>query len=1593
MQGFLRFCGKVRISPIVGLGIIAGSAFSVMMFAFVQVSVLENTPYAQGAVLSAIDGCSYYAAPNGSPTADGINSPWDLQTALEKPADLLAGRTLCLNQGVYRGNFTLPDDSNFAVPFTVRSTPNQWAILDAYLEGKLLTAMPVSEPWKEIPCDIQFNSLVPNKSYLSIEGESMTVIRRDGKLYCQRRGTGLGGTVIASHPAGAVVFTAGNALSVAGSNSIWRDFEITDTNWRRYIPNFYTVLGKGSGMSSYGVKNKFINLVIHDTVSNVGLWSDGFGTRPSDTEFFGNIVYNGGVMSDDREHGHSLYIQNKVGSKLTKYNFLFNAFGYGIHGYTQKGATDKLEFEGNTVFGSGVLGRYSTSNILMGGVEPTFRKNYTYPSRDISFNCDSDGVWEDNYFVENITATNCKFKTFQRNTLVGNFRYDVTNASGTVTTMTPPPNPPVDATNVFYKTTSPTQNRVFVHKASYLSSDPVRLYITIYNWTNGPSTSVDPGLYGLPLGSYEVRDVQNVHEVITPIGSTYTGGAINLPTLNAASKVEGPLVPAGVPFTAGGFPAWKAAQHTSERFQTFIVCQRSCFNGAIGKIATPVVAQPVTTDIIAPLFSVTTPTPSNATGYIRYANPTANNGYFNVSGTASDAGGVRDVVWARVLDGTRDEVYGTASGTTNWSAKIPLKAGTNFIMFMVRDNTGNANGVVYEVTSTISAPTSDTIKPSVLIGAPTNNASVGVPNITVSGTASDNTSVAGVSLTLNGTPVAVTGTTAWSAAVTALKQGANTIVATARDAAGNTQSASSIVIYDATAPSITIDAPANNSVFTTSSVNITGIASDNINVTQVTWSSSAGAIGTAAGTIKWSAGVPLAVGTNLITFTARDAVGKSSSASITITRPPLQVTDTEAPKVWITGPVTTNNIYNTTTARVTVNGGTSDNVGVTEVTWATDRGLGGTAAGTANWSASFDAPVGLTSITVNAKDAKGNASQANIKVNYQPAEEGTGGSTNIPRTACPAPGVGVYTACYYAGIDLNAANLKATGQANNPLNFNWGSAAPATNVPIDQFSARFEGDFTFESGEYDFKTISDDGVRVYVDGVLLVDYWTTHGASPSDRSKIMTAGTHRIKVEYFDGGGWAVLQSWWVKKTTTITPPPAPAPSFAQYFEAEKAQLVAPMAPVSSSTASGGVFVTSPTSGQGKAVFTVNAPAAGTYYLFALVNVQTLTGVDDSFYVATGTGETGADIFDTADENRNWGKGWTWVSLIGRGCVGLNIDDSAIASKEGANCKGLFTLKPRRLSLVAGNNTIQFRTRDANSRLDGIFVSSDPNVVPTANPTVVQPVSDTQPPKLTLTAPISNFGGKFETGATKVTISGTATDDVGVTSVSISVNGVKVPVTGIASWLAVVDVVAGDNAVSISAADASGKSIVGGIVITYKSSFTVEAEAAVLNETGIAGYTPTSPGMSLSLDKTYIMFDVDPAAANRDIDCTGKGGSAKISFNVADPSKSMYMWAYVLSDNSDTDSFCYVVDSNFSAKRTFDTSENYWNKTGWKWVRVVNREDNGGAVISQANPVTAKPAVFSFTTAGQHTITFLGRDPRTKLDKIFITQNPTEVPN
>ncbi|MEA3408582.1 MAG: PA14 domain-containing protein [Chloroflexota bacterium] len=128
-------------------------------------------------------------------------------------------------------------------------------------------------------------------------------------------------------------------------------------------------------------------------------------------------------------------------------------------------------------------------------------------------------------------------------------------------------------------------------------------------------------------------------------------------------------------------------------------------------------------------------------------------------------------------------------------------------------------------------------------------------------------------------------------------------------------------------------------------------------------------------------------------------------------------------------------------------------------------------------------------------------------------------------TFTPAFPEGLWEGKYYDNPHL--AGDAVLSRRDETLDFSWGEDSPDPKLPADRFSARWRGRWTFREGTYRFHAHVDDGVRVWVDGKLLIDQWQDQSATQYARNLFLSGGQHEVEVAYYENGGQARLQVWW----------------------------------------------------------------------------------------------------------------------------------------------------------------------------------------------------------------------------------------------------------------------------------------------------------------------------------------------------------------------------------------------------------------------------------------------------------------------------------
>lgn len=114
----------------------------------------------------------------------------------------------------------------------------------------------------------------------------------------------------------------------------------------------------------------------------------------------------------------------------------------------------------------------------------------------------------------------------------------------------------------------------------------------------------------------------------------------------------------------------------------------------------------------------------------------------------------------------------------------------------------------------------------------------------------------------------------------------------------------------------------------------------------------------------------------------------------------------------------------------------------------------------------------------------------------------------------------------------------ALTRESDAINYDWGDGSPDPSIDKDAFSVRWTRTVYFPTtGNYNFTATMDDGMRVWVDGTLLIDSWTDSQVHAVSSDTWLNAGDHDVKVEYYEAGGKAVAKLSWTQQSG---PPPVP---------------------------------------------------------------------------------------------------------------------------------------------------------------------------------------------------------------------------------------------------------------------------------------------------------------------------------------------------------------------------------------------------------------------------------------------------------------------
>jgi len=128
---------------------------------------------------------------------------------------------------------------------------------------------------------------------------------------------------------------------------------------------------------------------------------------------------------------------------------------------------------------------------------------------------------------------------------------------------------------------------------------------------------------------------------------------------------------------------------------------------------------------------------------------------------------------------------------------------------------------------------------------------------------------------------------------------------------------------------------------------------------------------------------------------------------------------------------------------------------------------------------------------------------------------------------------------YYSNRSLRGNDSVVRQDAD--INFDWGEGSPAAGIGADNFSVRWTRSVHFDAGRYRFVTETDDGVRLFIDGRKVVDRWVEMSRTSLSVEVDLSAGSHEVRMEYFDGAGRAVARLSWSRLSQAPEPEVKPA--------------------------------------------------------------------------------------------------------------------------------------------------------------------------------------------------------------------------------------------------------------------------------------------------------------------------------------------------------------------------------------------------------------------------------------------------------------------
>jgi dienelactone hydrolase len=306
--------------------------------------------------------------------------------------------------------------------------------------GKPDNAGTAAEPW-DIASALDGKRTIEPGAVIWIKGGTYKHPSRNSPLYqVKLAGTKEAPIHVRAMP-GERATLDGGLFIAPGSAHLWVwDLEIMFSETNRVSPNASAPPGYPavSGIEIRGGSDcKYINLTIHDCFQGMGFW-----IPATDSEVHGCVIYNNGYQGQDRHHGHSIYTQNKTGTKTitgcilsarrdrTDGSFTMHVYGSGKSALENYVIEDNIAYEVGTflVGGGAPVRNVKLSRNYLHGINMQLGYGAQNDDCELRDNLIAGGKLTINKFKKVVNENNPETVPDQKTVLIPN-KYDPTRAN------------------------------------------------------------------------------------------------------------------------------------------------------------------------------------------------------------------------------------------------------------------------------------------------------------------------------------------------------------------------------------------------------------------------------------------------------------------------------------------------------------------------------------------------------------------------------------------------------------------------------------------------------------------------------------------------------------------------------------------------------------------------------------------------------------------------------------------------------------------------------------------------------------------------------------------------------------------------------------------------------------------------------------------------------------------------------------------------------------------------------------------------------------------------------------------------------------